>query len=117
MLPPAVPAPVQVLNPPPAFGDPGQIAHGTQLYDRFCGTCHGAQAQSSGMFPDLRYSGVLQSRDAFQTIVLGGALKQNGMVSFKAALTPADAEDVRAYLTERAIWAETHKPVAVPVVH
>ncbi len=117
MLPPAVAPPAQVLNPPPAFGDSAQLDHGAQLYDRFCGTCHGAGAQSSGMFPDLRYSGALQTGDAFEAIVLGGALKQNGMVSFKSALSPADAQDVRSYLVERAIWSKTHASAVTPVVH
>ncbi|HTY49271.1 MAG TPA: cytochrome c, partial [Steroidobacteraceae bacterium] len=90
---------------------------GAQLYDRFCGTCHGAGAQNRGMFPDLRYSGTLQSADAFQTIVLGGVLKQNGMVSFKSALSPADAEDVRAYIVGRAIRSKTHPGTLTPAVH
>jgi PQQ-dependent dehydrogenase (methanol/ethanol family) len=117
VLPPAAPAPVQILNPPPAFGTELQLAHGAQLYDRFCGTCHGAAGQSNGMFPDLRYAGALQSGDAFEAIVLGGALKQNGMVSFKSALSPADAQDVRAYLVGRAIWSKTHAANVAPTVH
>jgi quinohemoprotein ethanol dehydrogenase len=117
VLPPAVAAPLQVLNPPPAFGSPAQLSHGAQLYERFCGTCHGAEAQARGMFPDLRYSGALQNTDAFQVIVLGGVLKQNGMVSFKSALPPADAEDVRAYIVARAIWSKTHTGTLAPAVH
>jgi len=117
VLPPAAPPPLQVLNPPPGFGTRAQLTHGAQLYDRFCGTCHGAEAQSRGMFPDLRYSGALQNTDAFQAIVLGGALKQNGMVSFKSALPPADTEDVRAYIVARAIWSKTHTATLAPAVH
>jgi quinohemoprotein ethanol dehydrogenase len=117
VLPPAVAPPVQILNPPPAFGTAEELTHGGHLYDRFCGTCHGAQAQSNGMFPDLRYSGALQSADPFQAIVLDGALKQNGMVSFKSALSPADAEDVRSYIVGRAIWSKTHAGAVVPAVH
>jgi alcohol dehydrogenase (cytochrome c)/quinohemoprotein ethanol dehydrogenase len=117
VLPPAVPPPALVLNPPPAFGSEAQRDHGAHLYDRFCGTCHGAAGQSNGMFPDLRYSGALQNADAFQAIVLGGALKQNGMVSFKSALPPADAEDIRAYIVARAIWSKTHTGTLVPAVH
>jgi len=116
-LPPAVAPPVQILNPPAAFGTPAQLTQGAQLYDRFCGTCHGAQAQSSGMFPDLRYSGALQSAEAFQAIVLGGALKGNGMVSFRSALSGADAEEIRAYLVGRATWSKTHAVTAAPLVH
>ena len=67
------------------------------------------------MFPDLRMSGALQSGDAFKAIVIGGALSQNGMVSFAKALKPEDAEAVRAYLVGRAIDAKAHaKPVAAP---
>ena len=117
ILPPAAPPPAQILNPPPAFGSPAQLARGAQLYDRFCGTCHGAEAQSRGMFPDLRYSGTLRQSDAFQSIVLGGALKQNGMVSFQSALSAPDAEDVRAYVVDRAIWSKTHGAVDTPAVH
>lgn len=117
MLPPAAPPPALVLNPPPGFGTRTQLTHGAQLYDRFCGTCHGAEAQSRGMFPDLRYSGALQNTDAFQAIVLGGALKQNGMVSFRSALPQADAEDIRAYIVARAIWSKTHTGILAPAVH
>jgi quinohemoprotein ethanol dehydrogenase len=117
VLPPAVPPAMQVLNPPPAFGSQAQLNHGAQLYDRFCGTCHGAQVQSSGMFPDLRYSGALQNAAAFQAIVLGGALKQNGMVSFASAVSPAAAEDLRAHIVARAIWSQTHTRTLVPAVH
>ncbi|HTY94726.1 MAG TPA: PQQ-dependent dehydrogenase, methanol/ethanol family [Steroidobacteraceae bacterium] len=117
VLPPPVAPPARVLNPPPPFGTAGQLAHGAQLYDRFCGTCHGAEAQSRGMFPDVRYSGALQNAEAFRAIVLDGALKQNGMVSFKAALSPADAEDVRAYVVGRAIYSGTHAVSAAPAVH
>ena len=69
------------------------------------------------MFPDLRYSGALQNAEAFQAIVLGGALKQNGMVSFSSALSPADAQEVRAYIVARAIWSETHTQTPTPAVH
>ncbi len=117
MLPPVIAPPALVLNPPAAFGNAAQLAHGAHLYDRFCGTCHGAGGQSNGMFPDLRYSGALQNADAFQAIVLGGALKQNGMVSFKSAVSAADAEELRGYIVARAIWSETHTRTVVPAVH
>jgi quinohemoprotein ethanol dehydrogenase len=64
------------------------------------------------MFPDQRYSGALGSAESFKTIVLDGALKQNGMVSFAQALSTDDAEAVRAYLVSRAIEV---KATAAPV--
>jgi quinohemoprotein ethanol dehydrogenase len=101
-LPPAPPTPEPVLNPPPEFGTPGIRRHGAQLYDRFCGTCHGTDGQSRGLFPDLRYSATLASPVAFDAIVLDGARTANGMVSFSKALRAQDADAVRAYLVTRA---------------
>jgi quinohemoprotein ethanol dehydrogenase len=117
MLPPIAPPTLQILNPPPAFGTSAQLAHGGQVYDRYCSTCHGVLAQSNGAFPDLRYSGALQGADSFQAIVLDGALKQHGMVSFKSALSLADAEDVRGYIVGRANWSKTHTSAVAPAVH
>jgi len=107
MLPPAAPDPVQVLNPPPAFGTAAMITHGQDVYGRFCGTCHGNEGFSRGMFPDLRYAGALNSAEAFKSIVIDGALKQNGMVSFAQALKPEEPEAIRAYLVSRAIEAKS----------
>ena len=110
-LPEAAPVPPPVLNPPPAFGTPQTIAHGQDLYGRFCSTCHGTDGLSRGLFPDLRYAGALNSADAFKAIVVDGALKANGMVSFKEALTgEGDPEAIRAYLVSRSIAAKNAPP-------
>jgi quinohemoprotein ethanol dehydrogenase len=124
-LPEAAPVPPPVLNPPPAFGTPQTIAHGQQLYGRFCSTCHGIDGLSRGLFPDLRYAGALGSAEGFKAIVIDGALKANGMVSFKEALTEAgDPEAIRAYLVSRSIAAKNAPPptpgappAAVPPKH
>jgi len=114
-LPDAMPVPEPVLNPPPAFGTPQVIAHGEQLYGRFCGTCHGDDGFSRSMFPDLRYAGALNSAEAFKAIVIDGVLRQNGMVSFAEALKPDEPEAIRAYLVSRAIEAKRLRPpVAAP---
>ena len=109
-----LPAPVEppklILNPPPAFGSAKVLTLGEDKYNRFCGTCHGTDGQSRGLFPDLRYSAALGSRDVFNTIVLDGALSSNGMVSFRKALQPDEAEAVRAYLVGRAHYAQVHGP-------
>jgi len=109
-LPPAVPAPEQVLNTTPEFGTPAMLERGEERYHRFCGTCHGTDSESRGLFPDLRYSAALSSREVFSSIVLEGALKENGMVSFRTALSPEDAEAVRAYMVGRARYAALHGP-------
>ena len=50
----------------------------------------------------MRRSALLQSREAFRNVVIGGALSQNGMASFAAYLKPEEAEGIRAYLNGQA---------------
>jgi alcohol dehydrogenase (cytochrome c)/quinohemoprotein ethanol dehydrogenase len=99
----APPSPARmVLDPPAPIGSPAQIAHGGGLYARYCGVCHGDSAVSGDLNPDLRHSGVIASAQALRLVVLGGQLHSEGMVSFKSALTAADAEAIRSYLIHRA---------------
>ncbi len=109
-LPDAAPFVPPPLNPPAAFGTAQAIAHGEEIYGRFCSTCHGTDGLSRGMFPDLRYAGAIQSDGAFKAIVIDGALTPNGMVSFAKAITAEDAEAVRAYIVGRAIEAKKGLP-------
>ncbi len=90
------------LDPPPVTGTPQQIALGAEHYGRYCGACHGDAAVAGGLNPDLRHSGMINKATDFRAIVLGGALKSNGMVSFAEVLSPADAETIRHYLIKRA---------------
>ncbi len=64
----------------------------------------------SSLFPDLRYAGALWSTDAFKAIVLGGALQDNGMVSFAKVITPEDAEAIRSYVVTTANDAKNAPP-------
>jgi quinohemoprotein ethanol dehydrogenase len=54
----------------------------------------------------------LNSADVFKTIVIDGALTQNGMVSFAKAMSADDAEGVRAYVVSRAIEAKQKAALA-----
>lgn len=101
-LPPPPPFTAKVLDPPADTGTPQQIAKGAQVYARYCLVCHGDGAIAGGLVPDLRHSGALGSADALRAIVLDGALKHTGMVSFKSAVTAADAEAIRMYVIRRA---------------
>ena len=89
------------LNPPAATASADQVHQGALLYGRFCGICHGGSGVSAGVTPDLRYTSLLGS-DAFYAVVLGGALKGQGMVSFAKVLTQEQAASIRAYLIQRA---------------
>ena len=90
-----------VLNPPPSRASAASIHKGEELYQRSCSACHGDVAVSGGVLPDLRYSGTLGS-DQWFYVVLNGALKSNGMVSFKSELSHEDAAAIRAYVIFRA---------------
>lgn len=90
------------LDPPPSRATPQTIAAGGQLFGRYCGTCHGDSAVGGSVLPDLRRSGALGDAKTWQTVVHGGALKANGMVSFANVMSAADAENVRQYVIKRA---------------
>ena len=109
-LPAAAPPVPQVLNPPPRFGTPEMLVKGADAYNRFCGTCHGTEGESRGMFPDLRYSAALNSAEVFNSIVVDGALTANGMVSFERALTQEQVDSIRAYVVSLAIEAQRSPP-------
>jgi alcohol dehydrogenase (cytochrome c)/quinohemoprotein ethanol dehydrogenase len=113
-LPTPAPVAAPVLNPAAAFGTPEVIAHGRQVYGQLCGTCHGNDGFSRGMFPDLRYAGAINDASAFKAIVIDGALTANGMVSFAKALHPDEPEAIRAYLVSRAIALKEAAPDAAP---
>ena len=101
-LPPAPEFARRVLDPPAVTGTEAQIAHGASLFGRYCSVCHGDAAVAGALNPDLRYSGALNDENALKAIVIDGALQHNGMVSFKVAVTPADAEAIRQYVIKRA---------------
>jgi alcohol dehydrogenase (cytochrome c)/quinohemoprotein ethanol dehydrogenase len=96
-----LPAPPPVdsppLDPPPSTASAEIVAQGQGVYARYCGTCHGDAAVSGGLVPDLRFSPMLAS-DAWFQVVLGGALKDNGMASFAGVLTREEASAARDYV-------------------
>jgi quinohemoprotein ethanol dehydrogenase len=102
----ALPAPPALaampLDPPPVTGSPQQIAAGANAYGRYCSVCHGDAAVAGGVNPDLRHSGTLNDEATFRSVVIDGMLQHNGMVSFKSALKPADADAIRHYVIKRA---------------
>ncbi|MDO9363443.1 MAG: PQQ-binding-like beta-propeller repeat protein, partial [Sphingopyxis sp.] len=106
---PAPPATVTLAwNPPPMTATPADVATGKAHFGRYCQVCHGDSAIGNGFTPDLRVSGTLANADAWKSVIIGGALKDRGMVSFAKVLTPADAEAIRAYVIERSNWTKAN---------
>jgi PQQ-dependent dehydrogenase (methanol/ethanol family) len=104
-LPPAAPAaPPTAFTPPAKFGTDAQLARGKELYTQNCTICHEG-GRGMGGFPDLRTTPMMQNAEVFKAIVYDGALTDNGMLSFKKALTTEDVEAIRAHLV-----ALAHEP-------
>ena len=60
------------------------------------------------MLPNLQRSGTLGDANAWRSILIDGALKANGMVSFARVLTPQQAQLIRLYVIDEATWAKPH---------
>ncbi|MES2626197.1 MAG: PQQ-dependent dehydrogenase, methanol/ethanol family [Pseudomonadota bacterium] len=106
-LPPPIEFTQPVLDPPPSVASAEQITRGQNAYQDNCIICHGDVGNSGGifrrgLFPELALSAALGSPELFSAIVLDGVRAQNGMVSFAEIISADDAEDIRAYLIERA---------------
>jgi quinohemoprotein ethanol dehydrogenase len=102
-LPPAPPpAPRPVLDPPSAIASETTVARGRDLFAGNCQMCHEPPAANRGVFPDLRYSPMINTAEAFRAVVIEGLLQPRGMASFQSRLTADDAEAIRAYVIARA---------------
>jgi len=95
-------------NPPartiPAMLDVSEetLKAGWRAYGTTCSVCHGDHAQSSGLVPNLRFSPITASADAWKSVVLGGALAKNGMPDFGKVLDEETAEAIRAFVIAEA---------------
>ncbi|NIJ38408.1 quinohemoprotein ethanol dehydrogenase [Sphingopyxis panaciterrae] len=84
-------------NPPKERFAADTVTAGAMVYGENCAACHEGLAA-----PDLRRSGALADAAVWKSIVIDGALKDNGMVSFARWVTPEQAESIRAYVGEQA---------------
>jgi quinohemoprotein ethanol dehydrogenase len=102
-LPPAVDEPL-VIDPPEQTATPEQVAAGMSAFARYCSVCHGDAAVSGGATPDLRAL-TPEKHAMWNAIVMGGLHWQQGMVGFGRELTQQQADDIHAYVIDRAIHA------------
>jgi quinohemoprotein ethanol dehydrogenase len=96
---PPMKATERIPQPPPLRASEEQVQRGAKLFGDTCAQCHGQRA--IGGVKDLRHMNA-DTHKAFRDIVLGGAKKDLGMASFADILTPAQADDIHAYLIARA---------------
>jgi quinohemoprotein ethanol dehydrogenase len=74
------------------------LAKGKRAYANNCLVCHGAQAYSSGLIPNLRYSALTNSKQAWKSVVVDGALAEKGMPDFGKIIDVQAAEAIRAFV-------------------
>jgi quinohemoprotein ethanol dehydrogenase len=79
-----------------------QVAAGMELFTRNCSRCHSAMARSPNIIADLRRSGALPDREAWQQIVHDGALEELGMVAWKGNLTRDEIDLIRGFVSAQA---------------
>ena len=98
---PQRPVNINMPKPPPPIEDQASIARGEDLYHWECHVCHGAGAMGGGVIADLRFM-TEETHEKFMEITLGGLYTEKGMVGFARRLSEEDAEDIHAYLIQRA---------------
>jgi quinohemoprotein ethanol dehydrogenase len=89
-------------NPPATVASKADFTAGEKHYGDYCARCHGFDANSGNVIPDLRRSAMLTDKASWEQVVIGGALAERGMVSWAKFLTPAQGETIRAYVGEQA---------------
>jgi quinohemoprotein ethanol dehydrogenase len=91
---PAIPKPLKVSDE--------VVQQGAYAYGNNCGSCHGDHAFSSGLVPNLRYSAITTSPQAWSNIVSNGVLAEQGMPNFGEVLDTETVEAIRAYVISEA---------------
>jgi len=94
-LPPLEPAPEPPAQLPGIT--PEQIALGSALFTETCSICHSNQPRAP--LPDLRRMSK-GTHDAFEKIVRGGLLKDNGMPQFDDLVSAEQARLIHAFLID-----------------
>jgi PQQ-dependent dehydrogenase (methanol/ethanol family) len=89
-------------------GDPKE---GLTLFQNTCSVCHGPNA-SGTYLPNLKTSPLILTTSDFNSVVLEGARRGQGMVSFAKYLTPAQTESIRAYILSEARKDQAGHPTA-----
>ena len=94
--------PVVNFDPPEQTADADGVARGFRVYQNVCLGCHGLNAVSGLLIPDLRGSPLLHDADAWDAVVLDGARAALGMGGFASELSGEDSQAIRAYIIDQA---------------
>jgi len=99
---PPDPALAPPIHPPEGTWPEAVVAEGQQQYRRVCQRCHGFNAASPNVIPDLRRSSLLGDGAAWKQVVIDGVLASRGMIGWGKVITPEQAEAVRGFVVAQA---------------
>ena len=94
--------PVVEFNPPELTASEETIMAGFVAYQDTCMGCHGTNAVSGLLIPDLRASAMLHSAEGWDSVVLDGARAEIGMPPFGEYLDESESQAIRAYVISQA---------------
>ncbi len=105
--------PIEIPEPPPLTASAEEIERGSALYHEACMWCHG-DSTLEPLMADLKMM-TAETHEQFPAIVLGGMLRDQGMMGYADVLTPEDAELIRQYVISQALVGRESaaSPVAV----
>ncbi|HMM75517.1 MAG TPA: PQQ-dependent dehydrogenase, methanol/ethanol family [Gammaproteobacteria bacterium] len=86
---------------PAVTADAAALASGKTLYHAYCSRCHGDNAVSGNVIPDLRYA-TADTHAHWQAIVHDGQLQANGMMAFDKWLNADQIAQIQQYVLSRA---------------
>ncbi|MCM8732059.1 PQQ-dependent dehydrogenase, methanol/ethanol family [Hephaestia sp. GCM10023244] len=96
-------------NPAPDTFAADMVDRGKATYGTYCYRCHGPNAVSSNVIPDLRRSPALSDKETWHMIVWDGALESAGMIGWSKYLKPEQVEELRAYVSSQATLLKAGK--------
>ena len=94
--------PVVEFNPPELTAGEETLMAGFVAYQDACMGCHGTNAVSGLLVPDLRASALLHSAEAWDSVVLDGARAALGMPKFGELIDETESQAIRAYVIQQA---------------
>ena len=92
---------IGVPAPPAMDYTPEQVQRGQDAFHAYCAVCHGPGVGTSGTIASLLYASHA-THEIWNAIVLDGAYTAMGMPEFSHALDAGGAQDIRAYVVDRA---------------
>jgi quinohemoprotein ethanol dehydrogenase len=100
-LPPVTWRPTVVFNPPETAANEKTLALGHTTYQDVCMGCHGLNAVSGLLIPDLRGSAYLWDEEGWEDVVRGGTLRDRGMASFASNISREQGQAIRSYVIQQ----------------